>query len=457
MECPLDGGITQDIVLVNGFELDYSRAYFAANDQLVFDWDQPGSWEYRVDGFSANNIEIYDITAPLAPKRIQGATLQSTAHGYQVSFQQQISVKQRFLVLDASQRLTPLSLLQDGPSSLKSITNSADYLIISHASFLSAVQPLATWRSNQGLRVQVVDVQDIYDEFNGGVFSPQAIQDFIGYAYAHWVSPAPSYVLLVGDGNHDFKNNYGWGETNYIPPYLADADPWVGETAVDNRYVTVSGGDLLPDMYLGRFPVKSPAEAQAMVANVLDYEQNPTQGDLNNQLTFVADNADVAGDFAALSDDVISQEVPQTYSPDKIFYQVTHPSVPGMKAAILQAINQGRLMVHYSGHASVQAWGAESFIAVSDLSGLSQSALLPFLVSLTCTDGYFANPSPPAGNYSSLAESMVRLPDKGVIAAFSPTGFGSTEGHTILDQSLLHTIFWADQKQIGAAATAGQD
>ncbi len=453
MECPLDGSITQDIVLVNWFEIDYSRAYFAESDQLVFDADQPGTWEYRVDGFSSNNIEIYDITAPLTPERIQGATLQTTANGYQVSFQQQISAEQRYIALDVSHRLIPLSILPDSPSNLKSVSNSADYLIITHASFLSAVQPLASWWSSQGLRVQVVDVQDIYDEFNGGVFSPLAIRDFIAYAYAQWTSPAPSYVLLVGDGNYDFKNNLGWGEPNYIPPYLADADPWVGETAVDNRFVTVSGADILPDLYLGRFPVKTPTEAQAMVANVLAYEQNPAQGGLNSQLTFVADNADDAGDFAAFSDAVASQEVPGAYTVEKIYYLVTHSTVSGVKSSLLQALNQGRLMVQYSGHASVQTWGAESLFAVTDLPSLSQSALLPFLVSFTCTDGYFINPTPPGGDYSSLAESLVRLSGKGSIASFSPTGFGSSTGHNLLDQSLLQAIFGFGQEQIGIATT----
>ncbi len=43
---------------------------------------------------------------------------------------------------------------------------------------------------------------------------------------------------------------------------LDEVDPWVGETATDNHYVSVSGDDILPDMYIGRFPVKTATEAQ---------------------------------------------------------------------------------------------------------------------------------------------------------------------------------------------------
>ncbi len=453
VECPRDGSITQDAVLVNWFEVDYYKTYFAENSQLVFSGDQTGTWEYRVDGFNTNTIDLFDITAPLTPKRIQGAVLQSTANGYQVSFQQQITTKQVNLALEPSRRLSPLGIFQDTPSDLKSAANAADYLIITPASFTSAIQPLANWRSSNGLRVKVVDVQDIYDEFNGGVFSPQAIRDFLAYAYTNWTTPAPSYVLLVGDGNYDFKNNMGWGEPNYIPPYLDDIDPWIGETATDNRYVSVSGADVLPDMSIGRFPVKTSAETQTMVQNVLAYEQNPPPDGRNSQLTFVADDADAAGDFAAQSDTLAANEVPPDYSVEKIYYKVTHPTASAAKTALLQAINQGRLLVHFSGHASVQFWAAEQLLSVTALPSLTPSPLLPFFVPMTCLEGYFINPKPPGDDYSSLAESVVRLAGRGAIASFSPTGFGLTTGHDLLDQGLFQAIFANHQQEVGIATT----
>jgi hypothetical protein len=452
VECPRDGEITQDYVLVNWFELDYFSAFLAENDQFDFTWNQTGAWQYWVDGFTSSNIEIYDVTSPLAPQRVLGATTIPSANGTLVKFQQPVDTTRRFLALETAQRLSPLNISQDSPSDLKNLANAADYLIISHASFLSTIQPLADWWSSQGLRVQVVDVQNVYDEFNGGVFSPLAIRDFIAYAYAHWTAPAPSYVLLVGDGNYDYKNFLGRNETNFIPPYLLDADPWVGETAVDNRFVAVSGTDILPDLALGRFPVKTLAEAGAMVNNLLAYVGIPAPGGLNSQLTFVADNADEAGDFAALSD-AASLLVPADYSIEKIYYLLTHPTPTDVKTSLLAALNQGRLMLHYSGHASVQTWGSENFLRLADLSSLTPSSLLPLLVSYTCTDGYFINPSTPSVNYSSLVESLVRLSGKGVIAGFAPTGFGESNGHAVLDESFLKAFFMEHQEQIGVAAT----
>ena len=62
----------------------------------------------------------------------------------------------------------------------------------------------------------------------------------------------------MGDGHYDFT---GVTTTlpNLIPPYLDNLDPWIGETAADNRFVTVDGpNDILPDMHMGRIPAQTP-------------------------------------------------------------------------------------------------------------------------------------------------------------------------------------------------------
>jgi hypothetical protein len=259
--------------------------------------------------------------------------------------------------------------------------------------------------------------------------------------------------LLVGDGNFDFKNYKGWGEPNYIPPYMDDIDPWIGETATDNRYVSVSGADVLPDMSIGRFPVKTEAEAQAMVQNVLDYEQDLSQDGWNSRIAFVADNADDAGDFAAISDAIADQEIPLPYSVDKIYYGVNYPTSAGAHDAILQAINQGRLVINYTGHAGTQLWASENLFRTADLPSLTNTGKLPFMVPMTCAEGYFIWPKPSGNDYSSLAESVVRLAGRGAIASFSPTGFGLTTGHDLLDRGLFQAIFANHQQQVGIATT----
>jgi len=81
----------------------------------------------------------------------------------------------------------------------------------------------------------------------------------------------------------------------YLPPYLADVDPWMGETASDHQYADLTG-DILPELRLGRFPVNTPAEVEAIVNKIISYEADPLVGNWNRRLVFGADNPSTAGE-----------------------------------------------------------------------------------------------------------------------------------------------------------------
>lgn len=455
VECPRDGLITLDSVLTNWFEIDYYDTTFAESDALVFDSDQPGTWEQRVDGFTTSDIELYDVTTPLLPRVITGGAISPTANGYQLAFEATITDEHRYLAQTAGQRKSPLEIVLDSPSSWKTTTIGADYIIITHANFLTQVQPLAAYRASQNYRVQVVDVQDLYDEFNGGIFSPEAIKSFLAYAYANWIQPAPKYVLLVGDGHFDFKNILGYGEPIYIPPYLDDVDPWMSETATDNRYVSVSGADILPDLYIGRFPARDAAEAQTMVEKTINYEQTPEPGDWTRRQTFVADNPDDGGDFYLASDQIILKYVSHyIYTVDKIYLLKNFSTATAARTALIAAINQGRLVVHYAGHASVQQWANENLLSATALSALTNGNKLPFFIPMTCLEGYFIWPS--GFPVLSMAETAVRINGRGAVASWSATGYGLTNGHYYLDESLFGNMFHKFKSQLGYLTTTAK-
>jgi hypothetical protein len=460
LELPFDLGpdVLYDIVFADWFEIDYRDTYTAEGDLLAFDGDGAGTWEFQVMGFGKDDAGIFDITTPQSPVRILNASVEEEGGSYTTAFEQTIDAEHHYLALTPARWLSPAGIKADVPSDLRSDANGADYLLITHGDFYDEVQPLAAHRAGQGLRTMVVDVQDIYDEFSYGVFDPRAIHDFLAYAYApdNWVAPSPAYVLLVGDGHYDFKDNLGRGEAVYVPPYLAYVDPWMGETAADNRFACVSGEDILPDMHLGRLPVKTPAEAATVVTRIVDYEQNPPAGDWRQQLLFVADNADSAGDFAAMSDEIADNFVPATYVTETVYYKVTHPTAAEAKAAVLDAIDQGRLLVNYIGHASQQFWTFEHILDMTDIPGLTNAGRLPLVVPMTCLDGYYIHPSPPGSDYSCVAETFVRAPAGGAIASFSPTGMGVAQGHEFLNKGLFTALFYDGVRQLGPATTAAK-
>jgi len=157
-----------------------------------------------------------------------------------------------------------------------------------------------------------VDVQDIYDAFNFGIVDVQAIRNFLASTIANW-DPYPSFVLLLGDGHYNPKAYnpvyYDTWQESFIPPYLAPVDPDILETAADNRYVTLVGDDILPDMMLGRLAVNNTEEANAVIDKIMTYENAPPAGDWRQQVLAVTDNPDNAGNFYLISDNLRKRAV----------------------------------------------------------------------------------------------------------------------------------------------------
>ena len=260
---------------------------------------------------------MYDIRDPSSPVRLLNAGSESSAGAesrgdrtsgsdaaYTVVFEDHAGAEARYLALTPAAYHPPAGIVADEPSDLRDAANGADEIIITHDGFYADILPLAAHREAQGLRVEVVRVTDVYDEFSGGVFTPQAIRDFLAYAYSHWTAPAPSYVLLVGDANFDYLDRFGTGSLNYMPTYVFDAMD-VGETANDTWLACVDGGDPLPDLFLGRFSARSRADVQAMVNKAIGYEANPTLGAWSSRALYVAD--DDLPFFETMSENWIAQ------------------------------------------------------------------------------------------------------------------------------------------------------
>jgi len=456
LEALLAPGTSYDFPTLDWFEIEYSRDFMADADALAFSSPQTGTVEFNVDGFMTSTVEILDVTTPLSVTRIISTVVEPSASGHMLRFGNAADEPGQYWSESPAQWLSPDTIALDMPSDLRSVENGADYLMITHRDFYTDVLPLADYYSTtQDLRVMVVDVQQVYDEFSGGVVYPAAIRDFLAYAFENWVAPAPTYVLLVGDGHFDYKflspaTNLDW----YLPPYLAYEDPWMGETATENRYVSISGDDAWPDMIIGRFPVNSSAQAQVMVNKSLSYQQAPPAGDWNQRLLFVTDNPDDAGNFHTYSDEIADNYVPAPYTSTKVYFGLAPYTAPAAaKAAILAGISEGRLFVSYIGHAAIPNWAGEQILHVNDVASLTNDDRLPVMLPMTCLEGYFHYKDT---GFRSLSENLVRAPNGGAVASWAPTGLGVAEGHDLLEKGLLKAVFYDGVRRLGDATLEGK-
>lgn len=462
-----------NITLLNYMVVSYASGLTAHNNTRLI-LDAPGGLgNFQISGFATNDAQVFDVT-DAANVVIVSNTNVPSGNFFTAQFNDSTSSPRDYFALTGDQFKTPISIALDTPSNLKSTANGADYIFISHADFLSSIQPLAQLRASAGMRVQVVDVQDVYDEFNHGMLDPEAIRKFLAYTYESWQPPAPQYVLLVGNGNYNIKNSPRYSpETIFIPVMMRMVDPWIGMTATDNYFVTLDSNSSLPSMAIGRLPITSMNQATVLVNKLTNYEQNTPAGAWRKNVTFYTDNAftsngspDQAGNFWDFSDQVAGNNyyMPSPMGTERIYYnpctnilnnphcELPYPSFSTSNAArtaFINAFNAGRLIINYVGHASPLAWAGESLFGIGDLGNLTPGGKLPFMLPMTCYDGYFHEPG-----QKSLSEALT---SQGLaIGSFAPSGLGVAHGHDYLDRGFFEAIMQGGKPRVGQATIAAK-
>jgi hypothetical protein len=448
--------VNPDGVALDWVEVAYPRKYEANGNHLKLTHN--AGYRYQVGNFTNSTLQAYDITTPADVKRITNAQVTGT-NPYTLTMQPVTgSGEKTYIALSSSATKTPVSITKDTAGNLSSTGNGADYILITHRDLGwdggGAAQPwltsLKAHREAQSLRVKVVDVEDIYDEFSYGIASPQGIKDFLSYTYQNWTSPAPQYVLLAGDSAYDPKDNYGLGTINYVPTYLAQT-PFMGESLTDEWYVRISGNDALADMDIGRLPAATTAQAERMVSKIIVYENSPVTKTWERNTLLVADNQVEGYEvlFELMNEDAAGILPAGMNAPFREYlndYVNPNDLTVSMRSRLN---NNGALIWNYSGHGSVQVWASESIFGNGDVATLTNAGKLPFAVAMTCLNGFFGYPE--GWSWPSLAEVLLRDSNNGAVAAFMSTGMTEPEAQRVLDQGLFEGIFRRDLRTLGRA------
>jgi uncharacterized repeat protein (TIGR01451 family)/fimbrial isopeptide formation D2 family protein len=429
----LDGGIPWSMFLIDSFDLAYGRLYDAAGNKLFFTGD--GNKTVTAGGFTIMNPDIllFNITDPRAPKVNVAATVDGSPGNYEISFRP-ASPDARYLAIATDAAVKVDNAVGVNPSNLRASRNMAHYLIIAPGELVSAAQPLAAYRGLQGMKTMVVNLDDIMNEFNFGISSPEAIRQFLTYAYRNW-RKAPGYVLLAGAGTWDYRDNLGAGG-NLIPPALVPTS--YGLSTSDNHLADVDG-DHLPDMAIGRLPVLSPQDLQDVTAKIKTFES--TAG---NKVILLADRPDDGGNFSSDSE-AIAGLFPPGYILEKV-YLGEYASADTARPALFNDINGGAVFINYIGHASPDMFSAEGLLTSDDIDALINGSGLPIVTAMTCTSGEFAIPG-----YPSMSQLMVLKSDGGAAAFWSSTGLSDNSEAGILDREFYNAVFFGNKHTLGDA------
>ena len=319
------------------------------------------------------------------------------------------------------------------PQLRERLSNEAEYIIITHDDFVEEANKLATHhRFYSGLKVSVLTLSEIYDDFSAGNVDIMAIRNAIRYAYFNNSDDnMPKYVCLFGDTSYDYKNRIP--KNNMIVPTYHSLNSFhlANSYMSDDFYAVmdINEGELgfydRMDLAVGRILFDSKEGALAMVDKSIDYSLS--NGDWQNKFTILSDDSDeeweniIQERLDELGDEVIANKpfLNLTKLHSDSFEQVISASgdrYPGVNQALENEFIQGTLAINFFGHGGENGLASERLFDKEFASRLYNPGRLPLFITSTCEFSRFDNPEVYTAGEASFAN-----PAGGVIGLVSTT------------------------------------
>ncbi len=310
-------------------------------------------------------------------------------------------------------------------------TNQATVIVITPKVFSDVGKRYVEYRqrTNPEHKFVTAYVEDIYKEFNFGKKSPDAIKRFLVWAYNNWKKPRLQFVVLIGDANFDTRN--------VLPNSIyQDFVPAFGWPPTDFWYCLLEGEDFVPDIHIGRIPIKSVEEGFAYIEKVIEYDNSANAPWMKKFLFLSGGTNSLERDYfydrlkGEFSDYILAN------SPLCVQTQVIRKSdeVVGSEADasfIRSAINDGISLMFFAGHGSAKVFDTDGW----KVQTLNNKGKYGFFGSFSCNTANFAEPTLVSRN-----EEYTIFPDKGFVGTIGSGGVSIRLYSLLLAQNLLSLI-----------------
>jgi hypothetical protein len=369
------------------------------------------------------STEVWEVSNPASPRKINTDISSNSI----VSFVQQSDTLQEFFTVKQKGYEIPNLLGSINNQNLAGI-NVPDYLIVSAPNYLNAAKKLQNYHASvNGLKTELVNVNEIFNEFSGAQPSPIAIRNFVKYllnkAATNKVA-APRYLLLFGIANFNSRN---YNSASQIPVFESAASTGVLTSyPTDDFYSILADNDDINNytqikklaIATGRLPVRNAAEADTLVEKIINYQKNINGGSWKNKITWVADDGDAnlhLEDAESISTHL--QQKNSSWHQKKIYLDlyaanknIAGNTYPLVNSEIVQTVNEGSLILNYTGHGNFARLAEEAVISQTDVLQWNNATKLPLMITASCDFAPYDQPQLSPFGFDALMKNS-----KGVI------------------------------------------
>ena len=452
---------------LNYYEISYLRDFMYSTEKLIFFSNATGGIiEYQLSNFGTTNIRVFNISDFSNVKEISDPIFVS-AGNFNFQVDETPNTISKYITCLESDLKSPVNPVEVKNQDIRGTDGKSKFIIISPKDFMEQANCLKNYRENESkvkISTTVVDVDDIFSEFSCGMKDPSAIRDYLRYAYYNW-SVKPEYVLLFGDGDYDYKNIEG-GNGNFVIPF--ETEEFLLEIysyASDDYFAGIIGNDNQPDLAIGRLTVRSLVDAKNVIDKIIHYETSSEKGPWRNLITLVADDgkkSDPREDDGSLhtgqSETLANTVIPSSYDLKKIYlagYQTVITGLgrrkPEVNQAIIDAVNNGTVLLNFIGHGSPELWTHEQVFIQSVSIPQFKNEDYFFLTAATCDFGYWDK----IGSQSS-SEEMLLKENSGAIGTLSSVRPVYSDQNAALNNRFYEKILKSKRDTLNLPIPVGQ-
>ena len=333
------------------------------------------------------------------------------------------------------------------------------------------------------LRVNIVPADELYNEFSSGTPDANAYRRYLKMLYdrAGHGGRAPRYLLLFGDCVWDNRlrtaDCSSLNADDLLLCYESENSFNTVECYVDDGFYGLlddgegtnpQSADML-DLAVGRFPVRTEAEARVLVDKTIGYVSNKNAGAWQNVLMFMGDdgNNNMHMDDANKAADDIAARYPG-YQIKKVMWDAytqemssTGRSYPEVSSIVKQQQRNGALIMDYAGHGRPDQISHESVLKLTDFKGFTNKNL-PLWITASC------DIMPFDGIEENIGEAAMLNQAGGAVAFFGTTRTVWANYNKVINMAFLRLVLGQDggkpmtmgeaQRQAkNLMITAGQD
>jgi hypothetical protein len=292
----------------------------------------------------------------------------------------------------------------------------ADYLIVTHPAFADELDDLVALQTRRGLTTDVVTTEQVYAAYSDHAADPEAIRQLVADSRA---LGGLSYVLLVGGDSYDPYDYLGLGSVSFVPsPYVAVGE-LVSFAPADDRLADVNG-DSVPDVPLGRLPVRTPEELEALVDKLWAWELR----NASREVLLASGRSDVGDELTSVTS-AFEASLGSAWAADPA--AVDHQGFGAVRGRVIGALNRGTALVSYVGHSSYGQWDFDPLLNLPDVASLGNAGKPSWVLQWGCWNSYFVSPE-----VATLSDALLLDHRGGAVGTIGATTLVASASHQAL-------------------------